>query len=671
MANEEQLILDGLALNDGTTLGMISLSMPPPAERQDWVGAADSETQLLFRKPLHENRKVTMRLVVLPQSTMDLAHDKMLLVVDKLAALSKYPDGLAMTWTPATGTRTVTFDALSGQVTDLPIDWENGWLGKSPEFTVELTCKPYWRGTETLTSTTSSSSPIVSAEIAGVTGDVPALGRLIVTDTATQSRRHVEWGLEGPLTYNNSTLLLLDSDSLVTTGFGGTGSTQAGAYDPNATGNNVIFGVARTTTTALCGTGNQSHVGTFRVKGRFYISPSTQARISWQVGDGDMTSNDWVDSPGVVGWAELDLGTITIPATVAGTQRWTGRVDVKTPSSTNNVFLDYLTLIPTSCGYGKARTPYSYQAGVLTGFDDFAGTTAGGALSGRAASAGGSWATSGDATDFTFADYPQSTDDVVTRTALSGTLGRFALLGTATPTDVDAQVDTWTSASPGTVGKMIETAAVARYVDGSNYLYATLRKMLVTSSSLSKTLDIRQVVAGTETVIASVAFPGATVLEWFTINIVAYSSGAVTARVLSRAGQVIASTVGASTALATGGALASGKTGFFDRATETVGTVIRYFDNFTVSTPAPEPIVLYSGRNMQIRYDTTFRQDATGVYVGRPKSYRGSRFLVPTGTSRVLVKARRNDVEAAADDNVTDATQIQIGWTPRGLVVPR
>jgi hypothetical protein len=44
---------------------------------------------------------------------------------------------------------------------------------------------------------------------------------------------------------------------------------------------------------------------------------------------------------------------------------------------------------------------------------------------------------------------------------------------------------------------------------------------------------------------------------------------------------------------------------------------------------------------------------------------------VPTGTSRVMVKARRNDVEVASDPNVTDATQIQIAYTPRGVAVPR
>jgi hypothetical protein len=128
-------------------------------------------------------------------------------------------------WTPATATLSCTFDVLAGEITDLPIDWENGWLALAPTFTIELTCKPYWRGTETLTSTSSSSTPFVAFEIAGVTGDVPALGRLIVTDTATQSRRHVEWGLEGPLTYNSATSLLVDSDDMVTSGFAGAQAT--------------------------------------------------------------------------------------------------------------------------------------------------------------------------------------------------------------------------------------------------------------------------------------------------------------------------------------------------------------------------------------------------------------------------------------------------------------
>jgi hypothetical protein len=215
MASEEAFTLDGLALNDGTTFAIDAskgVDMTPPKKRTEWIGAADSEAQLLVRDPFYENRTVTIPIVVVQQSTMDLAHDKIALIIDKLQKASKYADGVALTWTPSTGTRTVTFDVLAGEIVGLPVNEDDGWLSKAPELSITLTCKPYWRGTETLTSTASSSTPFVTQTVTN-TGDVPGLGRLIVTDTATQSRRYVEWGVEGPLTYNASTSLLVDSDT--------------------------------------------------------------------------------------------------------------------------------------------------------------------------------------------------------------------------------------------------------------------------------------------------------------------------------------------------------------------------------------------------------------------------------------------------------------------------
>ena len=232
MADEEAFVLDGLALND-STFGLVSAQLPVPRQRQEWIGAADSEAQKLVRAPLCENRKITLKLDVAQQASMDLAHDKILAVLDKLQKAGKYTDGIGLTWTPATGTRSVTFDVLAGEIVDLPIDWESGWLALAPSFTIELTCAPYWRGQEQLTGTVAGSAVFVSMEAPNVTGDVPALGRLIITDTAGQLRRHVEWGLEGPLTYNPATSLLLDSDNLVTSGFAGAQTTvSVGAYDP-------------------------------------------------------------------------------------------------------------------------------------------------------------------------------------------------------------------------------------------------------------------------------------------------------------------------------------------------------------------------------------------------------------------------------------------------------
>jgi hypothetical protein len=102
----------------------------------------------------------------------------------------------------------------------------------------------------------------------------------------------------------------------------------------------------------------------------------------------------------------------------------------------------------------------------------------------------------------------------------------------------------------------------------------------------------------------------------------------------------------------------------------------RYYDNFYVATPAPEPIVVHSGRSIQFRHDGVLREDATGTYTGPPPEYVGGRFFVPPAGSagrkaRIGVIARRNDVTTMADDHIADSTTVQVFVTPRYLAVPR
>jgi hypothetical protein len=663
----ESWVLDGVPLTSGT-FTLMELSADPPRERQDWITAADSESAALFRQPKHENRVITMKLRVAAQVSMDTALDQVAALVTKLRAASASAAGVGLVWTNSTRTRT--FTVLSGEITEMPIALSGegySWLLQRPVVTVEMKCNPYWLGTETLTSSTSTSTPFVTLEVAGVTGDVPALGRLIITDTATQSRRFVEWGLEGPLTYNSGTSLIVDSDSMVTSGFSGSQTSTTDAYDPNASGNNSILGGAYLQAAALCGTGNQTHVGSFRVRGRIMsaLANSAMFRLSWQAGDGPFTPNPWVVPRTTFNWEEHDLGTITVPT---GSGRWTGRVEVAlNPANLGplgtGVYLDYLTLVPVSDGYGKARASYSYSSGVIAAYDQFSSTTAGVALNARAAPAGGTWATSGDATDFVFADNFNATtadgvESIARSTSAAETSGRFAILGATNYTDT--QVDVRARIGAVTIGK--EQYAIARWVDSSNYL-----RLVV---PLSGDVKLETVVAGTVATLAQ-SFGWTRALQTsYRLRLIAYASGRVIGQVLSDAGAVLVDLNAASSALATAGALATGKPGLCDRSTSAIGGA-RNFTEFIVSTPVAEPITLYSGRNMQIRYDTVYRQDSTGTYTGAPPSYRGSRFTLPVGTSRVLALARRNDLETNNSANVTDSTQIQVGWTPRGLAVPR
>jgi hypothetical protein len=413
MASEEAFTLDGLALNDGVTFaidGNKGVDMTPPAARWEWVSGADVEGAALLRDPEHENRVVELPLIVVQQATMDLVLAQIAALRDKLAKASATQGGVALVWTPATSTKTATFDCLGGEVVGLPVSVTEGWIVRSPTVTLRLYCKPYWRGAEVTTSSTSSSTPFVTLEIPSVSGDVSALARVIVTDTATKTRRHVEWGLEGPATYDASTSLLVESDNLVTTGFSGSQTTSTGAYDVGG-GNTAVSAPVQTTPSAMCGLGSLTHRGSFRVKARMKLPASTTSvRLAWRAGDDYMAYNPWVAGLAHIDsstWQEVDLGIVTLRAPVLGTHSWTGQVetyDEVVGGIGGLAVIDYLVLVPVSDGYGVARAEYAYRPGAVFGQDSYTSTTAAAALNGRAAPLGGSWVTSGDATDLAFSD---------------------------------------------------------------------------------------------------------------------------------------------------------------------------------------------------------------------------------------------------------------------------
>lgn len=696
MAIYEILVLDGLTLtgDPNGTLVVESLGVDPPKQRQQWISTADSEGSVLVGQPQHENREILLRVRVAQQASMNAALDQVGALVEKLRKASARPDGIEMTWSPADSTRTVTFDVQAGEIEGMPVTWSGddfGWFQRRPVLVVKLTCEPYMRHAEVTISTASSSSPVVTQELANIPGDIPALGRLIVTDTATQNRRHVEWGYEGPLTYNASTSLLIDSDSLVTSGYAGTGGTATGAYDPNGTGNSIIRAWAPYyATVAVCGTGNQSHVGTFRVKARVALDDGTgnlgaispnyasklKARLAWQVGGGPFSTNGWAPVRWPSTFEEVDLGTITIPKVLTGTQQWLGRIE-----ATGGLYLavDYIVLIPQE-RYGKARSVYNYNPGVLGGADGL-GDMVGSPLNGVTADLGGNWSTSGATTDFVGVQYgqphPLASDLSITggainafaavrSTAVAETGPRFGILGSTSYTNVEVTcnvgVDVNTGGNQTWQGKY--SYVIARWTNSSNYAFLRYRH-----DSLA--LELGHVIGGVQTIVKSSYARLNPTGGWGKLRLLIYATGRAFG-IYERGGTALTTLdAGVVSAFATGGTIASGTAGIADQSTDTVGSVPRAYINFSASALPAEDLVVYSGRNMQVRYDDTIRQDSSGTYAGRPPSYRGGRFLLEPGTGRVLVKANRQDVDTGPAPNVTDATQIQVAYQARSLVVPR
>jgi hypothetical protein len=470
--------------------------------------------------------------------------------------------------------------------------------------------------------------------------------------------------------YDAATSLLVDSDDMITTGYSGVGNTRTGAYDPNASGNNIIRATLGADPTAVCATGNLGHVGTFRAKARAYFTSfarNAKVRLSWQEGDGPFRANPWAPLPatsGITGtWAELDLGLITIPPAQLGTQRWQGRIEAYTTGhvGSDTIDIDYLVLVPAGEGYGKARSAFAYDIGSLVASDDGTNKSGGTALNGQSAVLGGAWASSGGASDFV---YTASGGGIVIRRSATTNDNNFAVLPTVY-TSARVAADFRLSAM-----NVSYVGLLARYTDSSNHL-----RMRLDPTPTAMNIFVEAVVTGTPATIGTLVLWDDLVVDtWYRMELQTYPTGAVYVRLLDANGGTITSDMYMDSRLATGGTLASGKSGFFDLHPNT-SAANRDFDNFVAAVPDPEPIVLYSGRTAEIRSDGAIRQDSTGTYYGSVPSYRGSRFLVPPAgdenrTSRILAKVHRNDIETTASANVTDNLTIQAVVTPRYLVAP-
>lgn len=856
MAAQESVVLDGLELNDGTVFSVSELNLPPPPRLVEWVRSADSDGSLLSREPPADNREGVITLWVAQQASKDLALAKIAQITDKLTEAQRNPTGIALVWTPADSTLSVTARVLYGEITDLPIAWDSGWMTSAPIVHIKLTMAPFFEGVEigdltddfstntianytadtgggtisvsggvlvpsstaekrlihtssayaptdswttakfltgasvasgtagviakrldasnylagqiaaagastrvnvvkvdagaattlvqsgtfalstatnywvrlrvesntvtvelftalpTFTSTPTqtatvaltggditkfgsgiagrngirlipqatdwraddfwvqpnvarSTEPVVTLEVSNVLGDVPAKVRAIVTDGASQPRRLVRVGLESRYYPTSSpSALLIDSASLVTSGYSGTASTVTGAYSANGTITADLF----TAPTAMCGLGNLSHVGTFRVFARVYTSAALPnlvwLRLSWQEGSGPLRSNAWVTPAAYHDvFADVDLGIVTVPERVLGTQLWTGQIETYVsdfPELFPSIDIDYLYLMPVAEGYGQALGPYAYRPGTLTAYDGLIDT---GNVGGSTADLGGTWTTAGSATDFVYASEGIFRSTAATET-MPGRYGTLATIKAATDVGIEMKYTIGLFPAP-------RMMLIARFVDSSNFLFAELAPSTTVTSG-GFTINTR--IAGV-TALLEGGDPFVLPVQWLQVRMIVYPTGTVHAFLYREDGAEIFHLVATSTLLATGGTLDDGKAGIADYNPGT-NAYVRSYRNFYVSTPVAEPIACNSGQSIEFRDDDMLREDSTGTYWGPPPQPRaGLRGLPPAGTrlrkSRLAVVARRNDVTANQDDQIADATAVQIVHTPRYLYAPR
>lgn len=357
----------GTALNigPGSPYRLRAFSCPAAPQTVQYAGSVDTEgSSPVSRK--NENRMINLTIMC-----------------DTLAALqtlqAKYGkiarEGGTLKWTlPNTAADTVIADLLAADTFDPQIDVNfQKNQGAYCEVQIALPTKPYGRGAEiTLSDHVETTLPVVGFTETGIKGDMPGLVRLVVdNDAASATMRGLRWGLRSRYYSSASTAVLYreaESSSLFNAAAtaGPAGASGAGSNTAKHTDIGTAFAASFGVGTAFA---TQTHIGGYRVFVRAQ-APNTNTgtvsvRFSWTPAAlGTVINNDQVDIVDDVGapieaeWCILDLGLVaTRPATV-GLQGWAGTVQAKASVATDDVFFDYLILVPTDI-YGEADSPFN------------------------------------------------------------------------------------------------------------------------------------------------------------------------------------------------------------------------------------------------------------------------------------------------------------------------
>jgi hypothetical protein len=675
----ERFTLGALPLNDQTNFVIESLIFTPAAKKPQYADNADADGEVLVRESHYSNSSFEMLIRVAPQSTALVGLEKLGELTDAVQQCEREEDGQQLAWTPHDTEDEYLAYARSGEVSELPIEVTGdtaGWFLKSPLVRVKLTCRPFLYKPERIAkSATESGAEPLQTLYAKVGGDVPAEARLIFKDKATQDRRYVQWGRDVVPDESNPALLITAA-SLTTTGFSGEAKTRSGAYSEEK----VKRATAVSSATTMAGTGRIEHVGTFAVYLRVYAtSEDARFRISYRNGDGPLVPLNWKQPPVIEGFSDIYMGEVSLDEVDLGMQTSEIRIEIMSAGSAIEVDLNYLTLIPTLKGSGKARGLAQVDPIKALVFDDFSQTA--GNLEGKALPLGGvSWAE----TNKTGAEgFKVDGEGLVYRTTGDGSLskGCFAQAGATSYTGFYATVT-----APAGCQFVLPTAEsetylgiLARYVSTESHMRASLRaveraKALGGGYAIWVTVDKRIAGSGTELGHFEIAAIFTHTSQWvelveaIDLALSCTAAGVWEARIN---GETILS--GTDTDLGSSGTLKTGKVGLYDGTILSGKTATRRLDKFGIWELPEANRVCYSGRQVEFRSDGCLRQDSTGTYDGPPSVYRGANFyLEPEGEAglinRTVVRGRGNDVEEEADSTVTDKQSVEIVVRERFLI---
>ena len=661
-----------LVANDGTHFRAMKFEAPTPERSVNWSSSADTEGELPANLR-YQNRKLTAEWRVYGTSAANLL-EEIGKLEQKIGRINTPSEQATLKFTTASGTSCI-FDLLEGSA-DTVID--NVALATNRAVvTASFTAKPFWRsGTEVEGSLHKELTlPFVIGVDTAIGGDVPPLGRLVVTEEQAQDQWTLIWGTQSRY-YDPSANAALFYEAESRTPIGSS-AKAAGPTGASGSGENTIFqgslipsyqGIV--STQAASAGAHLSHIGTYRVFARIQRPTTNTGEVSlafsWAQGDflryTTNTAKTYAADELEGVWMLVDLGLVRVTKVTAGTQRWEGRLLAKSTVAGDDIYVDCFGLFPVDEGYGALKVePSSATPTTLSAHDEFDQTA--GVLTAKVAAGGGTWAGAGSANDFSV----NATTHKAERTAVSDAdlnTGRYGILGTTESTTV--QVSATVTASLLSASK-VRLGVFARYSSAENWVMAVVTAV---GGGGTQVLSVVKRVAGTVTVLGEAKGTNSGSLAATTITFTVAANGSWKA---TSTGGLAKTLEGQDAAFASAGALEKGKSGIYDAwASATANT--RTLDNLSVFTSSTNDAALYASKKAEVRWDRYQREDSGGTLLVPRSDYKGSYFRPPPArrearSLRTIVKLSRYNVDTMQDAAIDDAA-FRIFWQARGLLLP-
>jgi hypothetical protein len=235
------------------------------------------------------------------------------------------------------------------------------WLGDVVEVTMTLPAAPLSRGVEVDLGDNVETTLPALIFTDSVPGDVEGLGRLVIDEDQAQLQRTVMWGIQCANYSSASTANLFFQAEALTVLAGATAVGPAGA---SGAGSNTIFNTSLSNLAfisqwQLSGT----HAGTFRAFARFQVPVTNTGTVSlrmyYQSGLDPFNYGDTVSFASSTyggNWLLVDLGLVNARTALKGTRSLTIGLDAMSTTLNDDLYTDWLMLIPGDEGSGCASS---------------------------------------------------------------------------------------------------------------------------------------------------------------------------------------------------------------------------------------------------------------------------------------------------------------------------